>query len=392
MSAHSARCGGLHIEMAAFKLLGDWLDGSGWTSPLVAAEVATGGVADYFIKATHVTRTRWAHQVTATCLFILQSKAYSDCLETLENGEEPLRYTDWVDKMFKDRPQFLYWNRVLFLEFCVLQLIRAIREGNFSLTENPAAPRGWMIAEPEVARIIQEFEEASFKEVSEEKRHHHKQTPGVQAAFKKDVLSLVPAIEEMGNSFQEDSTDLLVLDSKEIMDETVVTAVREVVSIGQDQYKAFLKERFQERTKPIKRLVEKKIDAPQVEPTITDGAVTVQMLKLGMAAMFKEYADFVFTPYILEQLEAVQKVGVVWDAYREDSLKSTARERRGTGFRRRVTASSKLPKNWKSFLHVSDNKLSCSCFWLRSCRLWTLRGRRCTPPMVNSSSVLNQQR
>ena len=74
--------GGLHIEMAAFKLLGDWLDGSGWTSALVAAEVATGGVADSFIKATHVTRTRWAHQVTATCLFILQSKAYSDYLET----------------------------------------------------------------------------------------------------------------------------------------------------------------------------------------------------------------------------------------------------------------------------------------------------------------------
>ena len=33
--------GGLHIKMAAFKLLGDWLDGSGWTSALVAAEVAT---------------------------------------------------------------------------------------------------------------------------------------------------------------------------------------------------------------------------------------------------------------------------------------------------------------------------------------------------------------
>lgn len=41
--------------MAAFKLLGDWLNGSGWTSALVAAEVATGGVADSFIKAIHVT-------------------------------------------------------------------------------------------------------------------------------------------------------------------------------------------------------------------------------------------------------------------------------------------------------------------------------------------------
>ena len=60
---------GLHIEMAAFELLGDWLDGSGWTSALVAAEVATGGVAGPFIKATHVTKTRRVHQVTAACLF-----------------------------------------------------------------------------------------------------------------------------------------------------------------------------------------------------------------------------------------------------------------------------------------------------------------------------------
>ena len=255
--------GGLHIEMAAFKLLGDWLDGSGWTSALIAAEVATGGVTNSFIKATHVTRTRRVHQVTATCLFILPSKAYSDYVETLENGEEPLQVTDWVNKLSKERLQFLYWNRVLFLELCVLQLIRAIREGNFSLykkslvslipwmfsldhinftrwmsvhirdmnllssthpdihqeftngsfvvhktekvfssialdhvheqvnaqvkgeggavglTENPAALRRWMIAGPEVARIIQEFEETYSKKVSEEKRHHREQIPGV---------------------------------------------------------------------------------------------------------------------------------------------------------------------------------------------------------------------
>ena len=108
--------------------------------------------------------------------------------------------------------------------------------GAVGLTENPAALRRWMIAGPEVVRIIQEFEETSAKEVSEEKRRHHEQTPCIQTVFKKDVLSLVSAIEEMGNPFQEDSTDLLILDSKEIMDETVVKAVREVVSIGQDQY------------------------------------------------------------------------------------------------------------------------------------------------------------
>ena len=41
------------------------------------------------------------------------------------------------------------------------------------------------------------------------------------------------------------------------MDYTVVKAVREVLSIGQDQYKAFVKERFQGRTMPITEAIKK---------------------------------------------------------------------------------------------------------------------------------------
>ena len=45
--------GGLHIGMAAFKLLGNWLDGSGWTSALVAAEVATQWRSFRFFHQSH---------------------------------------------------------------------------------------------------------------------------------------------------------------------------------------------------------------------------------------------------------------------------------------------------------------------------------------------------
>ena len=45
--------GGLHIGMAAFKLLGDWLDGSGWTSALVAVEVATQWRSFRFFHQSH---------------------------------------------------------------------------------------------------------------------------------------------------------------------------------------------------------------------------------------------------------------------------------------------------------------------------------------------------
>jgi len=56
--------GGLHVEMAALKMLGDLLEGSGWTGALVKADVASSGKADSFLKASHVTRTRRAHQVS----------------------------------------------------------------------------------------------------------------------------------------------------------------------------------------------------------------------------------------------------------------------------------------------------------------------------------------
>lgn len=68
--------GGLHIEMAFLKVLGDWLEGSGWTVVLSDANVAKPGTANSFLKATNVTRTRRAHQVTACALFILLKRAY----------------------------------------------------------------------------------------------------------------------------------------------------------------------------------------------------------------------------------------------------------------------------------------------------------------------------
>ena len=36
--------GGLHIEMAMLKLIGDWLDGSGWTYVMTSANVTSDGV------------------------------------------------------------------------------------------------------------------------------------------------------------------------------------------------------------------------------------------------------------------------------------------------------------------------------------------------------------
>ena len=57
--------GGLHIEMAAFQSNGNLLKGSGWTSALTEARVASSSTAESFLLASSVTRTRQAHQITA---------------------------------------------------------------------------------------------------------------------------------------------------------------------------------------------------------------------------------------------------------------------------------------------------------------------------------------
>ena len=46
--------GSLHIKLALLRALGDLLDGSGWTSALVQAEIATAGTSNSFLKAMRV--------------------------------------------------------------------------------------------------------------------------------------------------------------------------------------------------------------------------------------------------------------------------------------------------------------------------------------------------
>ena len=57
--------GGFHTELAALKALGSWIEDNGWTRVLVQAGVTTPGTADSFLKASHISRTRHANQVTA---------------------------------------------------------------------------------------------------------------------------------------------------------------------------------------------------------------------------------------------------------------------------------------------------------------------------------------
>lgn len=69
-SSYVVMMGGLHIEMASLKMVGHWLNNSGWDSALVQADITTRGRADAILKAAHITRSRYAHQVSACAVYL----------------------------------------------------------------------------------------------------------------------------------------------------------------------------------------------------------------------------------------------------------------------------------------------------------------------------------
>lgn len=126
--------GGLHIEMAMLKLLGDWLEDSGWTNALVQADIASSGTANSFIHANHVTKTHHAHQVIAASLYTLLQQAYNaECISDDAIPPDSVSFEEWCIQRAKASVHFDYWYKTLSLELLLLRYIRSIREGNFQL-------------------------------------------------------------------------------------------------------------------------------------------------------------------------------------------------------------------------------------------------------------------
>ena len=65
------------------------------------AEIASTGTTDSFIEATHVTKTRHAHEVTPACLYALIQRAYTDYSSSVSpnqnevDEEVALSFQEW---------------------------------------------------------------------------------------------------------------------------------------------------------------------------------------------------------------------------------------------------------------------------------------------------------
>ena len=70
---------------------------------------------------------------------------------------------------------------------------------------------------------------------------------------------------------------------------------------------------------------------------------------------FRQYAQRLKS--ILEGFfEDYKRIDLVFDVYRDDSLKNALRQTRGKGARRRPSPEVKVPDNWSMFLRDNQNK------------------------------------
>ena len=310
--------------------------------------------------------------------------------------------------------------------------------GAIGILDNHISMMKWMVASPEISRLLHLFEVEGDKK--QEDALHHEDTDAHEKRFRTHVLSFKNTFDEAGSPFEEE--DILVhVVSRQIMSEAAATSVRIAYDTGKKQYDDFVQTRLRtcevsihtsipknklplfraknavstskERLKMvslkqdcklfaslyvacqardgdlreffrhenhanppsiseygklrqgtkadflkcIENHVEARLQSPPVTAKILDGAAIVQMTPPESATTFGQYAQ-VFAENILKELKSdtLRRIDVVFDRYFPDSLKSDTREKRGTGARIAVKATTPICKNWRQFLRVSENK------------------------------------
>ena len=130
--------------------------------------------------------------------------------------------------------------------------------GVVGLTENPSALQQWMVAGPQMARLLTEFENMFLLEDDSELNYrHHEEGLSTQEAFRKQANKLTDVITDYGNPLPDDYPELMVFHTRDCLDDSVVATVRNFETLGKDQYKKF-KEEVLEKTErnihdPVKR-------------------------------------------------------------------------------------------------------------------------------------------
>jgi len=128
----------------------------------------------------------------------------------------------------------------------------------------------WMVAGPEIARAITEFDTncmMSSKRGSQKERHHE-HTLSTQTSSARDMNTLVETMDSYGNPFDKETSDLSVLDTRVIVDSKISQSIRDMEKIGRPQHNEFTEERLIQATKSVAAPITRN-DFPRSTPLVS---------------------------------------------------------------------------------------------------------------------------
>ncbi|CAB4025239.1 hypothetical protein ROHU_037104 [Paramuricea clavata] len=293
--------GAFHIEMAFLNTIGDWLEGSGWVEVLAKAEVNTPGRAESFLSGKQVKRSRYAHQMSCSALYLLVQDAYT-------RSETDLSFDTWLLKRSKESVQF--------------HVLEQVSPWLFSLDHThysrwlPIFIQGMKQLSCKHPLVYQEFNKGHFTVKNSTRKF--------------SGISEDQAHKQNNKLVKIDGGAIGILDNHTSMMKWII-AGREISRI----LRSFEVE--EDRTEE---------DAPHQEDTDSHEKCFGTDL-----TSFKSTID-------CQRFEKgnLNRVDVVFDRYFPESLKTDTREKRGHGTRISVKETTPICKNWRQFLRASGNK------------------------------------
>lgn len=97
--------------------------------------------------------------------------------------------------------------------------------GIVGLTEDPDVFLEWRLSAPEIARIVNQFEQNLHLDNSDQYNTHHTETESSETSFRRHVDSLVEVFEGKGNPFLESREDLYSIGTQKVAPKEVVQTV-----------------------------------------------------------------------------------------------------------------------------------------------------------------------
>ncbi len=111
--------------------------------------------------------------------------------------------------------------------------------GAIGILDNHISMMKWMVAGPEISRLLHSFDDKEDDEDS----LHHEDTDSHEKRFRRHVSSFKSVFDEAGNPFNEEDILIHVI-SKKIMHESAATSVKIAYDIGKKQYDKFVRKRL----------------------------------------------------------------------------------------------------------------------------------------------------